>query len=250
MVLECDDAADCFRTSSLHFFEGRFALLNPSPESAGTKSWQCWSGMIAADCFRTSSLQHFESDSALLSPVFTAALKTCRDAKLAVLEWDDAADRFSTSSLRYFEGRFPLLSPSPKSAGTKSWRRWNGTMAADCFRTSSLQHFEGDSALLSPALTAALKTCRDAKLAVLEWDDAADRFRTSSLHYFEGDKTLRGGRRTFARGPKAVCDPQACLKTVQNRERNSEQGVCVCCQQRKAAARAALCWDTRRACEP
>lgn len=52
--------------------------------------------------------------------------------------------------------------------------------------------------------------CSDAKLAVLEWDDATDRFRTSSLHYFEGDAALRGGRRTFARGPKAICDPQVC----------------------------------------
>lgn len=50
--------------------------------------------------------------------------------------------------------------------------------------------------------------CRDAKLSVLEWDDAADRFATSSLHYFEGDAVLRGGRRVFARGPKAVTDPQ------------------------------------------
>lgn len=145
--------------------------------------------------------------------------------ELMLLEWDDAAGRLSTSSLRYFEGRFALLNPSPKSAGTKSWRCWNGTTAADCFRTSSLHHFEGDSALLSPVLTSALETCRDAKLAVLEWDDAADRFRTSSLHYFEGDKALRGGRRTFARGPKAVCDPQACLTTGQYRERNSELGV-------------------------
>lgn len=51
-------------------------------------------------------------------------------------------------------------------------------------------------------------TCRDAKLSVLEWDAASDRFVTSSLHYFEGDAALRGGRRVFARGPKAVTDPQ------------------------------------------
>lgn len=43
---------------------------------------------------------------------------------------------------------------------------------------------------------------------MLEWDAAADRFVASSLHYFEGDAALRGGRRVFARGPKAVTDPQ------------------------------------------
>ena len=61
----------------------------------------------------------------------------------------------------------------------------------------------------SPLLAHA--TCRDAKLAVLEWDDGQDRFVTSSLHFFEGDAGLRVGRTTFARGPKAVCDPQVVI---------------------------------------
>ena len=52
---------------------------------------------------------------------------------------------------------------------------------------------------------------RDAKLSVLEWDAAADSFATSSLHYFEGDAALRGGRRLFARGPKAATDLQVDL---------------------------------------
>ena len=49
---------------------------------------------------------------------------------------------------------------------------------------------------------------RDAKLAVLQWDDHMDGFRTAGLHGWEALPALRAGRCSFPVGPQAVCDPQ------------------------------------------
>ncbi|KAK9815325.1 hypothetical protein WJX72_001813 [[Myrmecia] bisecta] len=55
---------------------------------------------------------------------------------------------------------------------------------------------------------ALLLTFRDAKLAVLDWNEESDTIATSSLHYFEGDAALKGGWTVFPYGPRVICDPQ------------------------------------------
>ncbi|KAE9617217.1 putative cleavage/polyadenylation specificity factor, A subunit [Lupinus albus] len=53
-------------------------------------------------------------------------------------------------------------------------------------------------------------TFKDAKIAVLEYDDSIHGLRTSSLHCFEGPEWLhlKRGREQFARGPLVKVDPQ------------------------------------------
>ncbi|KAH7664725.1 cleavage and polyadenylation specificity factor subunit 1 protein [Dioscorea alata] len=50
---------------------------------------------------------------------------------------------------------------------------------------------------------------RDAKISVLEYDDAAHGLRTSSMHCFEGPewRYLKRGRESFDRGPRVKADP-------------------------------------------
>ena len=64
---------------------------------------------------------------------------------------------------------------------------------------------------LFPYLLPPFPLTRDAKLAVLEWDQEAHTLRTRSLHYWEGDGgyagVFREGRKTFALGPRVVTDP-------------------------------------------
>ncbi|GBG62092.1 hypothetical protein CBR_g28568 [Chara braunii] len=57
---------------------------------------------------------------------------------------------------------------------------------------------------------ALLLAFREAKVSVLDFDDATHSLRTSSLHYYEGPEWvhLKGGREVFARGPILRADPQ------------------------------------------
>ena len=54
---------------------------------------------------------------------------------------------------------------------------------------------------------AILITFRDAKLSVLQWDKTRHSLTPSSLHYFEGDESLKAGRESFPRPPRAIADP-------------------------------------------
>lgn len=101
-----------------------------------------------------------------------------------------------------------------ESTPKMSWGRLSSKV------TFSSEHFGGSEELHSVPMhcTCTLRSWgvgrsaggvyRDAKLAVLEWDEERDTLRSSSLHYFEGDAGLRAGHTVFPYGPRAVSDPQ------------------------------------------
>lgn len=59
-------------------------------------------------------------------------------------------------------------------------------------RTGLSQHYMSLVVVIA-SLIPFMNLFRDAKISVIEWDDANDGIRTSSLHCFENDPALRGG---------------------------------------------------------